>query len=105
MTHKEKVMKHYKGRKSLAKEFLFALRRLLAKYKREDYSAPCSLCSIQTGCEDCPWHVLIHSNCDYMYHIVRSGRRNNRMKQIKRWIKAYESALNTLNQGGLSAGY
>jgi hypothetical protein len=96
MSHVEKVIKHYKGRVGLAEKFLLALRLLLAKYEREDYSALCSLCSINTSCEDCPWHVLIHSNCDYMYHIVRSGRRKNRMKQIERWIKAYEEALKEL---------
>lgn len=92
MTHKEKIIKHYKGRRGLAEEFLSALRLLLEKYKREDYSVLCPLCSVGT-CEDCPWHVLIHSNCEYMQSIVSCGRRSNRMKQIERWIKAYEEGL------------
>lgn len=92
MTHKEKIIKHYRRRRGLAEKFLSALRLLLAKYEREDYSFRCPLCAVG-ACEDCPWHVLIHGNCRHMYYIVRSGRRNNRMKQIKRWIKAYEEGL------------
>lgn len=93
MTYKEKIIKHYRRRRGLAEAFLLALRSLLEKYEKRDYSLPCPLCSVNAGCTNCPWHVLIHGPCDYMKYIVKRGHRNNRMKQIKRWIKAYEEAL------------
>ena len=98
MTHKEMVVSHYKGRVGLAGEYLLALRLVLEKYEKKDYTVFCPLCDVGS-CNDCPWHVLIDSNCDYMQNIASSElSRYNRMKQIERWIKAYEEALKELNK-------
>lgn len=96
MTQKEKVMKHYKGRVGLAEIFLLALRLLLEKYEKREYSLPCPLCSVNAGCTNCPWHVFVSGGCKYMENIVKDGHRNSRMKQIERWIKSYEEALKEL---------
>ena len=98
MTHKERIVKHYKERVVLARGFLKALRLLLKKYEKEDWSILCPLCEVSALCSDCPWHVLINSNCDYMQNINLSGHAKNRMKQIERWIKAYEEALKEIKE-------
>lgn len=48
MTHKEKIVKHYKGEKRhLVKEFLTALQVLLEQYEKEDYWSRCPLCLVE----------------------------------------------------------
>ena len=76
MTHKEMVVSHYKGRVGLAGEYLLALRLVLEKYEKKDYTVFCPLCDVGS-CNDCPWHVLIDSNCDYMQNIASSELSSN----------------------------
>ena len=103
MTHKEKIVKHYKRKRGLAKNFLLALRLLLKAYEDEnlDYSSyTCPLCRVISICKHCPWSVLSNDNCVHITDIINSGKANQRKKQIRYWIKSYEAAVKELIKGG-----
>ena len=99
MTHKEKIVKHYKFKMRLAKKYLAALRTLLVQYEENDLMADCPLCLVgENACNNCPWQVLLDRPCINKEEVMKEGHIAcyNRKVQIRHWIKAYEAAVKEL---------
>ena len=99
MTHKEMILEHYRGEKYLAERYLEALQLLLRIYKGDynKYTA-CPLCCVIPKCSDCPWHVIGGGSCTSIAEILNLGLKNQRMEEIKCWIKSYEAAVKELKE-------
>lgn len=112
MTYVDKILKHYeklpitrKGYKMLTtiEKLMLLLQAYKAKQEGFQGMVGCPLCQIASACDDCPWKILnplhvsgdvIESHCwSFGYIVSEENRRVARMKQIRRWIVHYRTAL------------
>jgi len=77
-----------------AKRDIRGMKKLIYAYQhRIEELDECPICK---DCDTCPWTILTGGDCNrnYYWQIVQSPRRRaNRKKQLRRWIKIYEGAL------------
>ena len=84
---------------AIAKESIKAMERLVYLYKNPKEYLECPLCVIFIDldtCEKCPWTILKNYCCSgaMFCHVSMSRcRTRNRIRQLRRWIKIYQKAL------------
>jgi len=99
VTIKGKKISNKKARESIKgmKELIYHYQHPFEKTLVFDRCPICGDCdSGDCDCGTCPWILLTGNNCRGNYHwqVVQSlRRRQNRIKQLRRWIKVYERAL------------
>ena len=90
----------------LALDSIKAMERLVYFYKHPDEIKRCPLCNFREGpflpgeadkyCRKCPWLVLKGYSCtNSLFSMVNYDpqRKYNRIRQLRRWIKIYQKAL------------
>lgn len=111
MTNVQKIRDAYND-KQKAEEYLEALKELLHRYRTQSNERGCPICDIPRGCDKCPWKVLTGASClnyrdkhfpksevmtytstGYFNLANNKAYRQIRMRQLPKWIFAYERAL------------
>ena len=59
------------------------------------------LCVATPDCDQCPWNVLTKEDCLSVLLCSQDQEKKNRIRQLRRWINAYEIVLREREKGGL----
>ena len=84
----------------LALDSIKAMERLIYLYDHPKEFLHCPLCdlpAISECCDHCPWTLIKNNRCgsNNYFTVTREDpkRKRNRIRQLRRWIKIYQKAL------------
>ena len=84
----------------IARDSIKLMEKLIYLYENPKEYFSCPLCDLPATldyCENCPWRLIKSTFCgsNNFFTVIREDprRKRNRIRQLGRWIKIYQKAL------------